>query len=121
MSIHYNGQNIKEMYYNGQKIKEAYYNGEKVFSGGGNVLFDEDITFGTAYTLPSLYPIGSIVEWTPAGGEPQGTQKFIVNSSSRQRQAIPYGETTITATIAFDTLAFFDTYRTHHIKITAGA
>lgn len=49
MSMHLNGQNIKELYYNGQKIKEAYYNGEKVYSSGGVIIF-ESSTAGT-YTV----------------------------------------------------------------------
>ena len=49
MSMHLNGQNIKEAYLNGKKIKEGYLNGEKVYSSGGVIIF-ESSTAGT-YTV----------------------------------------------------------------------
>lgn len=78
MSIHYNGQNIKEMYYNGQKISEAYYNNEKVFSSGiapGTVVF-ESSTVGT-YSVE--IPVNGRYEVTLVGGGGYGFQQ--INSS----------------------------------------
>lgn len=120
MSIHLNGQNIKELYYNRQKIKEAYYNGEKVF-GNNNVLFEADVTFADVYTLPATYPVGSIIEWT---GTTDPLYQYDIRNDS-QLQFITLGQVT-TSTIAFNKLAIVNlwgsvaTY-TYHIKITKGA
>lgn len=78
MSIHLNGQNIKELYYNGQKIKEAYYNGEKVLSSGitpGTIVF-ESSTVGT-YSVE--IPVNGRYEVTLVGGGGSGSQE--INSS----------------------------------------
>lgn len=55
MSVHYNGQNIKEMYYNQHKIAEAYYNGEKVFGSipSGTTIFESSTPGTYTVNIPS--------------------------------------------------------------------
>lgn len=123
MSIHYNGQNIKEIYYNGQKISEVYYNGEKVL-GDNNILFEADVTFSRTYTLPTTYPRGSIIEWTTNSQISQMDYFQIYNESTQESQHITLGVVT-TANIAFNALWNFNVWeelpsRTYHIKITKG-
>lgn len=132
MSVHYNGQNIKEMYYNGQKISEAYYNGEKVFSGE-NVLFEDDVYFAKnqiLYTLPEVYPVGSTVIWEPVApynfyGK---TLSRISGGSTQESQYLQSvdTQTEFVSSIAFNTLGYMNPMgtteaKTFHVKIIAGA
>ena len=128
MSLYHNNKKIKEMYYNGQKIKEAYYNGEKVFSGE-NVLFEDDVYFAanaTLFTLPTTYPVGCSITWTPAAPSntySKGLVRYPEGGGSAQESQMldPLG-TEFISTISFNTLSYFailgDTPAiTFHIKI----
>lgn len=123
MSMHLNGQNIKEAYLNGKKIKEGYLNGEKVISSG-EVLWEGDIVFsasGTYYHLfDEEYPTGTIIEWatdsayknTRTYGLWYQTQSEYGNVT-RKVATVPFNY------ISYETLDYMDT--TDHIRIIKGA
>lgn len=112
MSFYRNSKKIKEAYYNGKKVKEAYYNGKKVFSSE-NVLYEANITTSGYVSLPTTYPAGSIVEWTP---NTSFLGRFIEYNGQLQQQ-IPNGETRITALNNFNMILCLDDPANWHIKI----